>query len=264
MLRSLAQMSALSLTLCLLIGRVAAYEWQVCSKENLPSPGAGTLLQRMKAVEISGAKAELTCLVFDEKNCLLRVVDRPDPSSPKLGPSMRAGGFLCGVNGGFFTKNFEPLGWVVSQGRELSPLLRTKLLTGAYFFNGHRGQLLRTAELKKGLRATEALQAGPFLIDGGRPVVGLEATRPAARTFLATNGADVWVIGVIFSPTLAEAASLLATDGIIDGLHIHRALNLDGGRSSGFWAAQPEEKVLSYEEISAVRNYLGVIAKSVN
>lgn len=172
---------------------------------------------------------------------------------------MREGGFLCGVNGGFFGKRFEPLGWVVSGGREISPLLRAKLLTGAFYHDGRRARLSRVSEIKRGARATEALQAGPFLVDRGEPVAGLESTRPAARTFLATDGGDLWAVGVIFSPTLAGAASLLAAEGVVEGLRLQRALNLDGGRSTGFWAAQPGGAALYYEEISDVRNYLGVI-----
>jgi len=41
-------------------------------------------------------------------------------------------------------------------------------------------------------------------------------------------------------------------------LHIVRALNLDGGSSSGMWVAAPS-KPFYLEEIKEVRNYLAIV-----
>ncbi|MGZ5020488.1 MAG: phosphodiester glycosidase family protein, partial [Chthoniobacterales bacterium] len=59
--------------------------------------------------------------------------------------------------------------------------------------------------------------------------------------------------------TLAELADLLASP-IIGDFRIERALNLDGGSSSGFWFAG-ENGVFSIREQKTVRDYIAVMAK---
>lgn len=203
---------------------------------------------------------ELDFGLFDDREFTFRVIDRPDSSTPRLAGAMNKHSLL-GVNGGYFGKAFEPLGWLVVDGREINPRSKAKLLSGVLVV-GKRTRLLRLHEISNGSGVQQALQAGPFLVDKGETVDGLESNRRAARTFVGTDGKGRWILGVAFSPTLAEAGELLATDGLIDDFKPDRILNLDGGRSTGFWARQPDGAApLHYPEISDVRNFLTIEAK---
>ena len=86
-------------------------------------------------------------------------------------------------------------------------------------------------------------------MNGGLPVKGLEATRRRVRTFVLTDCAGRWAIGLCDSVTLRGLSDLLAAKGIITELHVERALNLDGGSSSGLWLHTSDGKE-SYDRIA--------------
>jgi uncharacterized protein YigE (DUF2233 family) len=123
-----------------------------------------------------------------------------------------------------------------------------------------RMQLLRVAEYSPKRKATAALQCGPFLVDRGQPVPGLNDTRSARRTFVVTNGSDRAAVGFSSGVTLAQLAKILTTSGIAPDLKVERALNLDGGSSSAFWFAG-ERGPFSISEQKTVRNFVGVVPK---
>ena len=72
-------------------------------------------------------------------------------------------------------------------------------------------------------------------MDAGKPVAGLNADRPAYRTFIFTQGPDHFGLGISESVSLAELAQILATPDLVPGGKITRALNLDGGSSTGLY-----------------------------
>nr|MDQ2659187.1 phosphodiester glycosidase family protein [Verrucomicrobiota bacterium] len=96
----------------------------------------------------------------------------------------------------------------------------------------------------------------PFLVDGGKPILGLNNTRDARRTFVVTLASGGAAIGYCSSVTLAELAAALASSG----LRVQRALNLDGGSSSAFWFAG-DDGVFSISEGKTVRDFLALLAK---
>src|SRR6202007_1397908 len=81
-----------------------------------------------------------------------------------------------------------------------------------------------------------AVQCGPFLVDEGSPVHGLDGSRLARRTFAATSSDHRAALGVCSDVPLAQLAQILAT--ATPDFRISRALNLDGGSSSAFWFAR--------------------------
>ncbi len=237
--------------------------WRIAQSQQLSEPAPGMKLFRFTA-ENGESRATLHVALFSGRHFDFRVIDRPDKNGPRLARTIAESHnqAVLGINGGYFDPAFQPLGWVVSQGVELSPPRRAGLITGVLLAGGRRPQLLRMSELKAETRAIEALQAGPFLVDRGRPVVGLNRVKRAARTFVGTDGTNTWIVGVAFSPTLAEAGSLLATPDLIESFKPQRVLNLDGGRSTGFIALQPDgQPAVVIEEISSVRNFLSVIPR---
>jgi hypothetical protein len=80
----------------------------------------------------------------------------------------------------------------------------------------------------------ETLQSGPMLVDHGLAVSGLESDKTSARCFIAWDGGTRWFIGRTSPCPLNILAATLAS-GKHCGWTIHRAMNLDGGRSSDLW-----------------------------
>ncbi len=194
---------------------------------------------------------------FDAKTHLLRVVDNPGGASD-LATAMQARGCIAGVNGGYFHPDWTPLGLVIADGRTLHRLERSALLTGLLVAAPGKFDVVRVKAYKAGW--TQALQAGPFLVEFGRPVEGLEATREADRTAIATDGLGHGALVSSTPLTLAAFGELLAQPGAVPGLRVVRALNLDGGSSSAFWAKGSD---LARPSLGAVRNFVAIAANPV-
>lgn len=231
--------------------------WTLQSSERLATGSPAITLVR-KTVANSGT-AEIHAVFFNVKHCAVRVLDHPGAAGD-LGSAMRANGCLAGVNGNYFRSGRASVGLVISDGRTLHPLERAKLLSGVLTASPSRFSLLRFAEFAPDAPVAQALQAGPFLVDRGEAVHGLEAARAAARTVVLADGKGAGALLVCKSVTLAEMAAILSTPGIISEMRVSRALNLDGGSSSGLWVdAAPHPFYLP--ENKNVRNYLALMLR---
>lgn len=184
------------------------------------------------------------------------------PRYGSLDKAMRKSPCVAGVNGGFFGADAEgtPLGLVVQDGKRLSPLATGSFaVSGVVYEDGKSGlALVRSSALKRMKKLPSmqaAIQGGPFLVENGSAVKGLNAQKSTYRTFIATDGGKRWCIGVSSSLTLKELADWLATPGALGDFRVKTALNLDGGSSSAFWC---HESGISYPAFKQVRNYLGV------
>jgi hypothetical protein len=104
------------------------------------------------------------------------------------------------------------------------------------------------------------LQTGPYLVEGGRAVRGLSSSDPSRRTFVATDGRGRWVLGATLSaPTLADLAQSLAAPGALTGWKVDRAINLDGGSSTGLlFDRKSGEAPVALHPWKRVRNLLGI------
>ena len=144
-----------------------------------------------------------------------------------------AGDGLAAINASFFNPDGSPLGLVATRGERRGSINRASSLGSGFFVESPAGNLdLIRREAFNGAR--EAVQAGPFLVDQGRTVPGLSDTRSSARSFIATDGSGGWIAARTGPCSLAELGRALQ-DARIDGVAIHHALNLDGGRSSEIW-----------------------------
>jgi len=119
---------------------------------------------------------------------------------------------------------------------------------------------MRTREFPRQQKFNAAVQCGPFLVDLGRPVRGLEETHQARRTFAAVAKPDRAALGFCSEISLAELADILASAQLADDFKISRALNLDGGSSSGFWFAR-EDDAFSVPEQKTVRDFIAIVPK---
>ena len=184
------------------------------------------------------------------------------PRYRSLDGAMRKSPCVAGVNGGFFGADAEgtPLGLVVQDGKRLFPLASGSFaVSGVVYDTGKGGLFLTRSSVLKRMKKLPAMQAaiqgGPFLVENGAAVKGLNAQKSTYRTFIATDGGKRWCIGVSSSVTLKELAEWLAAPGALGDFRVRTALNLDGGSSSAFWC---HETGISYPSFKQVRNYLGV------
>ena len=120
---------------------------------------------------------------------------------------------------------------------------------------------MRVREFSRQQRLKAAIQCGPFLVDLGRRVRGLEETRSARRTFAAVGSSDRAAIGFCTEVSLANLAKILATTQLGDGFKISGALNLDGGSSSAFWFAARDGATYSIAEQKTVRDFIAIVPR---
>ena len=204
-------------------------------------------------------RVEMHVVTFRAKTHTFAVMDNPERAFD-LGSAAVKRGALAAVNGGYFHPDRTPLGLVVRQGATIHAMERAKLLSGLVVVTSDRVALLRAGEFKMSAKVREALQAGPFLVDGGKVVAGLNDTRGAARTVVITDGAGRFGLLIAKSATLAEMAQILATPGIFPDGKITRALNVDGGSSTAMWVKQDGSAYYA-REWKGVRNYLAIVAR---
>jgi uncharacterized protein YigE (DUF2233 family) len=231
--------------------------WTVVSSEAETSPVASVQHVRKTLTDpATGDDAELHLALFSAKNASLRIVDQPDGARAGLAEIAPRNHCVAVVNGGYFDTAFLPVGLLVSGGRTIAPLRKARLLSGVLAVTKGKVQLLRAGEFSAKSKPTEALQCGPFLIDRGQPVPGLEATRSARRTFIAVGSDGRSAIGYCSIATLAQLAQILS----LPDFKITRALNLDGGSSSAFWFAGKGEP-FTIPEQKPVRDFVVVVAR---
>jgi uncharacterized protein YigE (DUF2233 family) len=235
----------------------ARAEWSVVSTEEQSAGRAGVRHVRA-TVEENGTRATVHLAVFSSKTATLRVIDDPQQSSD-LASAMQRANAVAGVNGGYFTPEYAPVGLLVSDGRTIAPQQKARLLSGVVSVVNGRVNVQRVAEFSMKSKPQQARQCGPFLVERSKAVPGLNDTRPARRTFVAVAGGDHALVGYSSHVTLAQLGRILATPGLMSGITVQRALNLDGGSSSGFWfgGARP----FSIREQKSVRDYLAVVPR---
>lgn len=235
--------------------------WRTLSEEVTPlTHHASWLRLRVRGSE---GEVEISVVRFDSSSCTLRVIDQPQSWSftDLLSDSMRSVKAIAGVNGGYFHPDFTPLGLMIADGKRQGQFTRSGLVSGMIRVRGGEPALIWNSESADTSGVSDLLQAGPRLVDDGLPISGLNATKLAARSFIATNGHSGWLIGTVHSSTLRGLAELLVTPGLISGLQIERALNLDGGRSTAFYVRTADGRENGAPGWSTVRNYLAVVPR---
>ncbi len=238
----------------------ATVPWTVSKRDAAVALPAGASLLRFT---VEGEESvDFQVVRFAADRCTLRVVDQPlKASAETLGAAMTRINAIAGVNGGFFSPEFAPLGLVVSQGKRAGSWQKSSLTSGTVVVRKGRLMLIWRDEFQDGPGIAELLQTGPRLVNHGVAIKGLETGRNRPRTFIATDSEGHWLIGTAQYTSLAHLAQILATPGLVPGLEIDRALNFDGGRSTGLWLRTTAGEVQYDEEISTVRNFVAVMAR---
>ena len=236
-------------------------EWHIVSGNTELSAIAG-VEHRHLVVQDSGnnRRAIIDVALIAAKSGTLRVIDNPT-GSEGLADAMRRGNCVAGINGGYFDPNFKLIGLTISDGMIISPLTRARLLTGV-LCSSYRGiEIVRLGEFSTKQKLNAAVECGPFLIDLGNRIRGLDVTRSARRTFAAVARGGKAALGVSSDLSLAQLSDVLSTISLRDDFKIWRALNLDGGSSSAFWFARKEGDAFSIPEEKSVRDFVAIAPK---
>ena len=234
-------------------------DWTIVSANS--EPGRAGVSHRHIVLENAATRQIAVDLaIFSTKSCSLRVIQNENGAAA-LGDMMRQEGCLASVNGGYFNDKFAPIGLRIVNGQMIASLQRARLITGVLVASSRGVQIVRTREFSQQQKFNAAIQCGPFLIDQGRSIRGLEKTRAARRTFAAVGGVDRAALGSCTDVSLSELAKILETTGLAEDFKIQRALNLDGGSSSGFWFKRANGSAFSISEEKIVRDFVAVVPK---
>ena len=236
-------------------------QWHVRLSED--EPGATTGVEHYHVTlenSDTGAEVNLDLATAAKASTTLRVVDNANGSAT-LADAMEQTDCVVGVNGGYFDPNFAPIGLLIAGSRTIAPLQRARLLTGVLFASPSGAQIVRLREFSHREKVAAAVECGPFLVDSGRPVAGLDGNREARRTFAAVDRSGGVLLGICSPTTLAEMATVLTAD-FSAHFQVYRALNLDGGSSTGFWFKRKNGSVYSVAEEKSVRDFVGLAPRT--
>lgn len=236
-------------------------QWTVRS-QSAPARLPGGAVQVKK--QITGPiEADLNLILFTAGKYELRVINQTERDrAVSLAAKMRELGAIAGCNGGYFTPDFLPLGLEVSDGARSGALQRSSLLGGVFVVRNGKAALVWKDEYAEQKGTTQLFQAGPRLVHAGQPVAGLEATKRRARTFVLTDQAGNWAMGTCKNVTLRELSDLLATRALLPEITVKRALNFDGGSSTGLWWRAEDGQEHSEREFARVRNFLVLMPRT--
>jgi hypothetical protein len=156
------------------------------------------------------------------------------PAGKSLAVAAHDEGALLAINGSYFDDAFQPIGLVRIDGKDTGSLVDQAPLSGLVVMDS-AGTINLAKRDPAALSGTaSAFQAGPFLVEpGGKVGIHSSDGKAAERTIVAMNDKDVFVL--LTTPvTLFDAADALIAWPLLGGPSLDRALNLDGGPSSGF------------------------------
>jgi uncharacterized protein YigE (DUF2233 family) len=138
---------------------------------------------------------------------------------------------LISINGGFFDRNYQPLGLRISHQKQHSPLKRISWW-GIFYIKENRPYLTRLSQYDTSQTVDFAVQSGPRLIINNRI--------PSLKNGLAERSAlgitpDKRVI-ILVTENNPVTTTTLAHVMQSSPLHCTHAMNLDGGSSSQLFA----------------------------
>lgn len=148
------------------------------------------------------------------------------------------------VNGNFYDKADQPLGWLVSEGQEFSPVINSALFNGFLSLSASKVEISNLAPV---VPISFGLQSGPLLIlDQKILPLKINQDEPRRRVVAAITVNGQLVFLVINSPILAEAPTVVSAIGKKINQPFLAAINLDGGSASAFYSPEIFLKEYSY------------------
>lgn len=261
-------MNKLCIAISLFSVSAAHADWKITDLTQAQSKDSPLIYER-KSVTKEGetgffANRRVDLVWFHADTHTFRVIDNGPAGETKyasLASAMQKNQCIAGTNGGFFLKDHSPSGLMIARNVSTGRFGTSGLLSGVVLSSGNvNPYVLRRSQYDPGkYKATDLLQTGPFLVDQGAIVRGLSTKNPRRRSFILHDGGKWFALGLSDSFTLAELAGVIARKDFSPARKIHRALNLDGGTSCGFYVNRGESySPVNIEPFKTVRNFLGI------
>ncbi len=268
-MRVVPRLPVLLLLVSALVPVAGRGDWRIEDQSPAQDPAAPFVHERkiVRKDTEAGRDRRIDLVWFHASTHTFAVIDNGPAGAtryPGLAEAMQANGALAGCNGGFFHPDFSPSGLMISGGETAGRFGQGALLSGVLLSSGRRNPyLLRRAEYDAGkYKATDLIQSGPFLVDQGATVRGLSPENSRRRTFVLHDGDKWFALGLSDPFTLAELGEVLARPELSPSRRIHRALNLDGGTSSGLYLDRGTLGApLAVEPVKTVRNFVAVVPR---
>lgn len=142
---------------------------------------------------------------------------------------------LVAVNGGYFGRGGEPLGYQRDRSSVLVDSIATGgAFTGVFYVDKSGPHVVLREDFTPGSESL-AIQCGPRLVADGGPVTGYAPNEPRRRTGVGVDQ-DGWII--LFATAMAGNLTLEGTQKLLlsppakGGVRPRAVLNLDGGSST--------------------------------
>jgi uncharacterized protein YigE (DUF2233 family) len=163
------------------------------------------------------------------------------------------------VNGGFYSEDFKPLGWLVTEGSQVSAPIQSSLLDG--FFSVDQAGKAAIGWQKPESLVRIGLQSGPVLMWQGQPLpLEIKDDQPRRRMALGLTGNQEVIFLAVTGeksaasgPNLADLPAVVAAINDQRGLSLENVLNLDGGSASAFLTDE-----VALDEVTFIGSYFCV------
>lgn len=153
-----------------------------------------------------------------------RQLDAPHASASEYARHSNA---LLTINGGFFDKDYQPLGLRINQGQQLSPLKKISWW-GVFYVRNNKAGVASARQFQQGNHLDFAVQSGPRLLVKGQ-IPALKPGRAERSALGITKDGKVIMLITDNAPvSTQELAAIMKAPP----LNCVDALNLDGGSSS--------------------------------
>src|SRR5258708_10551548 len=225
-----------------LIPSIAAAGWKVIDRQE---SNAGSSQAFVITIRNGSNQAKISAVTGHASELRFRVLNNVDHRVSKVQEAVSKSEALAGVNGGYFQPDLTPVGLLISQGKLVHPLERAKLLSGVFFVRKQKPALVRVQHFSDAVGISDAIQSGPFLVESGGIVAGLNNRRSAPRTFVFLTRESIWGVGICRPVTLAELSEILTIADLLPNCPIAEALNFDGGSSTRVYLAPGSQSVSS-------------------
>lgn len=249
------------MVLCLMAVSSAPAQWHLTSQTK-PTPLGHGACQVTKQVE-GTSKVELQLVYFKPTDCMVRVAGQPKKDSAvKMDVIAAREKVLAICNGGYFSPDdFTPSGLQIAGGKRSGVFQKGMPFGGGFMVRSGIPMLYLDSEFEDGNDIRELVQCCPMLVNEGKALGEKGGGPQARRTFILTDMAGFWAIGIANRVGLRELADILTSPGIITEFKVMRALNLDGGPSTGLWWKNDQGAVNYTKEMWPVKNLVMIVPK---
>lgn len=203
-------------------------------------------------------RVELQIIHFKTSECVLRVIDQLQKNTAvKMDEIAIRENAMAMCNEGYFSPDdFSPSGLQIAGGRRSGVFQKGRPFGGGIIVHAGKPTLYMDSEFSDTNDITEMVQCSPMLVNDGKALSEKCGGPQARRTFLLTYNTDHWALGIANRVGLRELADILTTSGIITEFKVMRALNLDGGPSTGLWWKDSQGIATYHKEMWPVKNLI--------